>query len=199
MARRQLLWEKLRQCQKSGPGNILVHRGKEQAANWPELEWCVLPQDWVGWDLSWILLSIANGVQSTPEIWKRAGLDQKHTLTWGGVRLPGQSRLLAESDKEVRSSGRLSVSSLWLCSLNCSLHPALSSTVGCCEGTSGKLWNQDLMSTGYLPTIGRSTLLSCMHWVGGSSMDLDGKHQGDVTTCEVSRCASYLLVQTMTS
>ncbi|XP_052042607.1 cytoplasmic protein NCK2-like [Apodemus sylvaticus] len=24
---------------------------------------------------------VANGVQSTPEIWKRAGLDQKHTLT----------------------------------------------------------------------------------------------------------------------
>ena len=73
MGRRQVLWENLRQGQKWGPLKVLVYRGKELAADMPDLEWCILPQDWLGWDSSWCLLSIANGVQTTPEIWERKG------------------------------------------------------------------------------------------------------------------------------
>ena len=76
--------------------------------------------------------------------------------------------------------------SLWLCSLNASLCPALSSAVVCCEGTSGKRWNQDMVSTQYLPTMGRKMRLNSRTWGGGSSMGLDQKHQPDVTSCEVS-------------
>ena len=47
--------------------------------------------------------------------------------------------------------------------------------------------------------MGRNMQLSCMHWGGESSMGLDWKLQPDVTTCEVSSGATYLIVQDMTS
>ena len=81
--------------------------------------------------------------------------------------------------------------------LNDSLCPALRSVVGCCEGTSEKLWNWDMVITGYLPAKGRYRRLNRGRWDGGSSMWLYWKYQPDVISCEIFRGASYLLVQAM--
>ena len=79
--------------------------------------------------------------------------------------------------------------------LNGSLCPALSSAVGCCERTSGKLWFRGMVSTGLLPTEGRGRVLSSGSWGGESSLGLDGKYKPYVSTCEVSPVAPHLLHQ----
>ena len=83
--------------------------------------------------------------------------------------------------------------------LNDSLCPALSSVVGCCEGTSGNLGNREMVSTGCLPTKGRNRWLLSGHQGGGSSMGLDMKHQPHVASCKISSGDPYLLVQAMTT
>ena len=47
--------------------------------------------------------------------------------------------------------------------------------------------------------MGRNMWLSSECLGGGYYLGMDGKYQPDVTTCEVSNGASYLLVQAVTS
>ena len=138
MGRRLVHWENLRQCHKPGPGNhrVMVHRGKEQAADHPELAWCILPQDWVRWDSSCYLISIANGLQTTPEIWKTYGLrlEAHFNLRRGKTHWPFKaSGQTCPSDKEAGSSGCLLVSVWCLCSLE-------RFSVSCSELCSWVLW-----------------------------------------------------------
>jgi hypothetical protein len=45
----------------------------------------------------------------------------------------------------------------------------------CCEGSSVNLWSRYLVSTGSLPTKGRSTWLSSRNWSAGSSPEMGGR------------------------
>jgi hypothetical protein len=67
--------------------------------------------------------------------------------------------------------------------LNGSLCPALSSAVGCCERTSGKLI-PGMVSTGLLPTEGRGRVLSSGSW-GSESV----RPSGETPTPFPIRCA----------
>ena len=159
--------EKVGKCYEECSGKVWSQDHCSQrggAGSWlPELEWWILPPGQAQMLMSW------KGLQRSG---KAPAFDRKHTSTLrrGKTHWPIKvSRQTCQSDKEAGSSGCLSRSSHGCAGLNGSLCPALSSAVGCCERTSGKLWIRDMVSTGLLPTEGRGRVLSSGSWGGESS------------------------------
>ena len=86
--------------------------------------------------------SNANGLQTTPEIWKRSGPRGEAHLNLSRLRLTGTSRLPGRPASQTKRRDLPGVFLQIHCGcagLNGSLSLALSSALVCCEGTSEKL------------------------------------------------------------